>query len=418
LTRAAANSPDTGAPGATRTAIAVLALLCAGHLLNDMMQSLLVAIYPLLKQDFALSFTQIGLIALAYQLTASLLQPAIGLYTDRRPQPYALVAAMLLTLAGLCLLAFAPAFPLLLLAACVIGTGSAVFHPESARMTRIAAGRRPGLGQSIFQVGGTAGSALGPLLAAFVVAPRGRASVAWFALAAVIGMLLVLRVSRWYAINAPARVTHTRRVAAGHSLSRRQVRVALGLLVVLLFSKYFYLASLSSYYTFYLMSRFHVSLQSAQLHLFAFLAAVAVGTLAGGHLGDRIGRKYVIWGSILGVLPFSLALPYADLFWTGVLTVVIGLIIASAFGSIVVFAQELVPHRVGAVSGLFFGFAFGLGGVGAAVLGWLADHTSITYVYRVCAFLPALGLVAAYLPGIRPTHSPADPRALPEAEPP
>ena len=285
-------------------------------------------------------------------------------------------------------------------------------------MTRAAAGRRPGLAQSIFQVGGTAGSALGPLLAAFVVAPRGRASVAWFALAAVVGMLLVLRVSRWYANTAPPRAVHRHRASGGHSLTRRQVRVALALLIVLLFSKYFYLASLSSYYTFYLMSRFHVSLQSAQLHLFAFLAAVAVGTLAGGHLGDRIGRKYVIWGSILGVLPFSLALPHADLFWTGVLTVVIGLIIASAFGSIVVFAQELVPHRVGAVSGLFFGFAFGLGGVGAAVLGWLADHTSIAYIYRVCAFLPALGLVAAYLPGIRPTHSQTTPRALPEVEAP
>jgi MFS transporter, FSR family, fosmidomycin resistance protein len=418
MTQAAPKFPDSAAPSATRTTLTVLALLCAGHLLNDMMQSLLVAIYPLLKQDFALSFTQIGLIALAYQLTASLLQPAVGLYADRRPQPYALVVAMALTMVGLCLLAFAPVFPLLLLAACVIGTGSAVFHPESARMTRIAAGGRPGLGQSIFQVGGTAGSALGPLLAAFVVAPRGRASIAWFALAALVGMLLVLRVGRWHAMNAPARAVHRDRVTGGHPLTRRQVRVALGLLVVLLFSKYFYLASLTSYYTFYLISRFHVDLQSAQLHLFAFLAAVAIGTLAGGPLGDRVGRKYVIWASILGVLPFSLALPYADLFWTGVLTVVIGLIIASAFGSIVVFAQELVPHRVGAVSGLFFGFAFGLGGVGAAVLGWLADHTSITYVYRICAFLPALGLFAAYLPGVQLTRSPATARVLAELEPP
>jgi MFS transporter, FSR family, fosmidomycin resistance protein len=410
-------SPESAAPSAARTTLAVLVLLCAGHLLNDMMQSLLVAIYPLLKQDFALSFTQVGLIALAYQLTASLLQPAVGLYSDRHPQPYALVVAMALTLVGLCLLAFASVFALLLLAACIIGIGSALFHPESARITRLAAGGRPGLGQSIFQVGGTAGTALGPLLAAFVVAPRGRASVAWFALAALLGMLLVLRASRWHANSAPAQIVQRQRIAGGVSLTRRQVRVALLLLVVLLFSKYFYLASLTSYYTFYLITRFQVSLQSAQLHLFAFLAAVAVGTLAGGALGDRVGRKYVIWGSILGVLPFSLALPYADLFWTGVLTVVIGLIIASAFGSIVVFAQELVPHRVGAVSGLFFGFAFGLGGIGAAVLGWLADHTSITYVYRLCAFLPALGLFAAYLPGVRLTRSPT-PHGLPEAEPP
>lgn len=415
---AATSPPESAAPRATRTALAVLALLSTGHLLNDMMQSLLAAIYPLLKQDFALSFTQIGLIALAYQVTASLLQPAIGLYTDRKPQPHALAVAMAFTLMGLCLVAFAPAFPLLLVGACTIGVGSAVFHPESARMTRAAAGGRPGFGQSIFQVGGTAGSALGPLLAAFVVAPRGRSSVAWFALAALVGMLLAVRVSRWHATSVPARAGRAHRAPGVPSLSRRQIAIALGLLIVLLFSKYFYLASLTSYYTFYLMSRFHVTLQSAQLHLFAFLAAVAVGTLAGGPLGDRLGRKYVIWGSILGVLPFSLALPYADLFWTGVLTVLIGLIIASAFSAIVVFAQELVPHRVGAVSGLFFGFAFGLGGVGAAVLGWLADHTSITYVYRLCAFLPALGLFAAYLPDVRPRNSSAAQHTLPEAESP
>ena len=389
---------------APRTAFAILAAISFCHLLNDMMQSLLPAIYPMLKSNFGLDFGQIGLITLTYQLTASLLQPVIGHYTDQRPQAYSLAAGMAFTLLGLLLLAMAGGFGGILLSAGFVGIGSSVFHPESSRVARMASGGRHGFAQSFFQVGGNAGSSLGPLLAAFVVVPRGQASVAWFSLAALLGILVLWNVGRWYGRRQAPAATSVRTPPAERrtALSPRQVRIALAVLLALIFSKYFYLASLVSYYTFYLISKFHLSVQSAQIYLFVFLGAVAAGTIIGGPIGDRVGRKYVIWCSILGVLPFTLALPYANLFWTGVVSVVIGLILASAFSAILVYAQELVPGRVGMISGLFFGFAFGMAGVGAAVLGELADHTDINFVYQVCSFLPAMGLLAAFLPNLEP----------------
>jgi MFS transporter, FSR family, fosmidomycin resistance protein len=384
----------------TRTAYTILACISVCHLLNDMMQSLLPAIFPILKSSFGLDFAQIGLIALANQLTASLLQPVVGFYTDRRPRPYSLVAGMSFTLAGLMLLAMTDTFVLLLLAAALVGVGSSVFHPESSRVARLASGGQHGFAQSFFQTGGNVGSSIGPLLAAFVVLPRGQGSIAWFSLAALVAMAILWQVGRWYAHQTVA--TAKRSGTVSHSLTRRQVWLALGVLLALVFSKYVYLSSLGSYFTFFLIHKFELSVRSAQLHLFAFLGAVAVGTFVGGPVGDRIGRKYVIWGSIFGVLPFSLALPYANLFWTGVLSVLIGLILASAFSAILVYAQELVPGRIGLVSGLFFGFAFGIGGLGAAALGELADRTSIDVVYHVCSFLPVIGLLAALLPDIQP----------------
>jgi FSR family fosmidomycin resistance protein-like MFS transporter len=387
-----------------RTAFAILAAISFCHLLNDMLQSLLPAIYPMLKTYFGLDFGQIGLITLTYQLTASLLQPVVGHYTDQRPQPYSLAIGMGFTLLGLLLLSAAGSFLLLLLAAALVGIGSSVFHPESSRVARLASGGRHGFAQSFFQVGGNAGSSLGPLVAAFVVVPRGRSSIAWFSLAALLGIGVLWKVGHWYGSrHGPDGTTpHALRAEHRPRLAPGQVRVALAVLLALIFSKYFYLASLVSYYTFYLISKFDLSVQSAQVHLFAFLGAVAAGTIIGGPVGDRIGRKYVIWWSILGVLPFTLVLPYANLFWTGVLSVVIGIVLASAFSAILVYAQELVPGRVGMISGLFFGFAFGMAGIGAAVLGELADHTDIHFVYRVCSFLPAMGLLAAFLPKLDP----------------
>jgi MFS transporter, FSR family, fosmidomycin resistance protein len=383
-----------------RTAYAILASISVCHLLNDMMQSLLPAIYPILKSSFGLDFAQIGLIALANQLTASLLQPLVGLYTDRRPRPYSLVAGMGFTLTGLMLLAMSDTFLLLLLAAALVGVGSSVFHPESSRVARLASGGQHGFAQSFFQTGGNLGSSIGPLLAAFIVLPRGQGSIAWFSLAALVAMAILWQVGRWYAHQTV--MAGKRAATVHHALTRRQVWLALAVLLALVFSKYVYLSSLASYYTFFLIHKFQLPVRSAQLHLFAFLGAVAVGTFAGGPVGDRIGRKYVIWGSILGVLPFSLALPYANLFWTRVLSVLIGLILASAFSAILVYAQELVPGRVGLVSGLFFGFAFGIGGIGAAALGELADRTSIDVVYHVCSYLPLIGLLAGLLPDIQP----------------
>ena len=389
----------TGPDSAQRTAFAVLAAISFCHLLNDMMQSLLPALYPMLKQSLRLDFGQIGLITLAFQLTASLLQPIVGSFTDRRPLPYSLAVGMGFTLVGLVLLSVAGSFPVLLLAAALVGMGSSVFHPESSRVARLASGGRHGLAQSLFQVGGNVGSAIGPLLAAFIVLPLGQSSVAWFSLTALLAIVLLSNVGSWYRRNRVAR--HPRgHAGAGHGLTGRQVGIALAMLLVLMFSKFFYLASLTSYFTFYLIERFGVSVQNAQLHLFLFLGAAAAGTFLGGPLGDRFGRKWVIWISILGVLPFTLLLPYADLFWTGVLTVPIGLILASAFSAIVVYAQELMPGRVGMIAGLFFGFAFGLGGVGAAVLGELADLTSIGLVYKLCSVLPALGILTVLLPDL------------------
>jgi MFS transporter, FSR family, fosmidomycin resistance protein len=383
------------------TVLAVIAALSFCHMLNDMMQSLLPAIYPMLKTSLNLDFGQIGLVTLAFQLTASLLQPAVGAYTDARPQPFSLAVGMGFTLTGLLLLASASSFPVLLLAASLVGMGSSVFHPEASRVARFASGGRHGLAQSLFQVGGNIGSATGPLLAAFIVLQRGQGSVAWFSLAALLGMVVLFNVGRWYRRSGAARPRSRGVPIARHpELSRRRVAVALAILIVLIFSKYFYVASLTNYYTFYLIDRFGVSVQSAQIHLFVFLGAYAVGTVAGGPIGDRIGRKYVIWASILGVLPFTLLLPHVGLLWTEVLSVVIALVLSSAFAAILVYAQELMPGRVGMVAGLFFGFAFGMGGIGAALLGELADITSIRFVYEVCAFLPALGLLTVFLPDL------------------
>ena len=362
------------------------------------MQSLLPSIYPMLKQTFGLSFRQIGLITLVSQITASLLQPAIGVYTDKRPQPQSLAVGMTFTLIGMILLGFGPSFSAILAAAALIGLGSAVFHPESSRIARLASGGRHGFAQAFFQVGGNVGSAVGPLLAALLVLPYGQRAIAWFSLAALLGIVFLWNVGNWYKQTGLFASTAGSAPIVRTSLSGGQIRVALALLIGLIFSKYIYLASFGSYYTFYLMSRFNLSVRSAQIHLFLFLGAVAAGTIVGGPIGDRFGRRRVILASILGVLPFSLALPYVDLFWTRVLSVVIGLILASAFSAIVVYAQELVPGRVGTISGLFFGFAFGTAGIGAAVLGELADRTSISTVYLVCSYLPAIGVLAFWLP--------------------
>jgi FSR family fosmidomycin resistance protein-like MFS transporter len=382
------------------TAFTVLAAVTVAHLLNDTIQSVLPAIYPVLKTTFGLSFRQIGLMTLASMLTASLLQPLVGLYTDRYPSPYALAVGMIFSLAGLLLLSVAGSFALLLTAAALVGVGSSVFHPESSRVARLASGGRHGLAQSLFQVGGNAGSSLGPLVAAFVIAPYGQRSIAWCSSLALAGIALVSRVGRWSKQRQARSPQRADAIVAGNGMSNRRIAGSIAILVALVFSKYFYMASLSSYYTFYLISKFHVSVRTAQIDLFIFLAAVAVGTILGGPIGDRIGRKPVIWGSILGVLPFSVMLPYATLFWTPILTVVIGLILASAFSAILVYAQELVPGRVGLISGVFFGFAFGMGGLGAAVLGDMADAIGIESVYRLCAFLPAIGLLTAFLPDL------------------
>jgi FSR family fosmidomycin resistance protein-like MFS transporter len=349
-----------------------------------------------------LNFTQVGLLTLALQLTASLLQPVVGHYTDRRPTPYSLVIGMGMSFVGLLMLSAAATFGALLVASGLVGIGSSVFHPESSRVARMASGGQHGFAQSVFQVGGNVGSAFGPLLGAFLVVPHGQSSIAWCSLLALVAMVVLWRVGGWYRSRQASSASHAPRAAAAQvaALPGRRVGFVLAILAALIFSKYFYLASLNTYYTFYLISKFHVSVRTAQIDLFIFLSAVAAGTLLGGPIGDRVGRKYVIWASILGVWPFALALPYANLFWTPVLTVIIGLILASAFSAIVVYAQELVPGRVGLISGIFFGFAFGMGGLGAAVLGQLADRIGIEAVYRLCAFLPAIGLLAAFLPDL------------------
>ncbi|MFL9965735.1 MFS transporter [Paraburkholderia sediminicola] len=400
LAGASAGSGATAQPAAKiqRTVYSVLGAISFSHLLNDMIQSLILAIYPMLKDNFSLSFGQIGLITLTYQITASLLQPLVGSYTDKHPKPYSLPVGMGFTLAGLLLMSIAPSFGVLLVAAALVGCGSSVFHPESSRVARMASGGRHGLAQSLFQVGGNAGSSLGPLLAALIVIPHGQRSIAWFSAAALVAMVVLTQIGRWYKQHPS--VKKARGHVAHATLSRNKVMLAMGVLILLVFSKYFYLASINSYFTFYLIDRFHLTVQAAQIHLFVFLAAVAAGTVIGGPIGDRIGRKYVIWVSILGVAPFTLLLPYANLFWTGVLTVIIGVVLASAFSAILVYAQELIPGKVGMVAGLFFGFAFGLGGIGAAVLGQLADATSIAFVYRVCSFLPLIGVLTVLLPDV------------------
>ncbi|MGH8123027.1 MAG: MFS transporter [Rudaea sp.] len=386
--------------GAGSAVLSVLGAVSFSHFLNDLIQSLLPSIYPILKSSYALDFGQIGLLTFTYQITASLLQPLVGAYTDRKPLPYSLPVGMGFTLCGLLVLSQAGTFSLLLLAAALVGTGSSIFHPESSRIARLASGGRHGFAQSFFQVGGNTGSALGPLLAAFVILPHGQGSLAWVSLLALVGIVLLSRVGAWYARHALKPKVVKSVAASAPTLPRRQVAIAIAVLLALIFSKYFYLISLSSYYTFYLIKKFQLSTQGAQIHLFYFLGAVALGTFVGGPVGDRCGRKLVIWGSILGVLPFTLLLPHANLFWTSVLSVVIGLILSSAFSAILVYAQELLPGKVGMVAGLFFGFAFGMGGIAAAVLGELADVRGIEFVYQVCAFLPVIGLLTVFLPDL------------------
>jgi MFS transporter, FSR family, fosmidomycin resistance protein len=380
--------------------VAVLGAISFCHLLNDMIQSLLPAVYPILKGGFNLSFAQIGLLTFVYQATASLLQPIVGAYTDRHPKPYSLPVGMLFSLSGLVTIAVAQNYPVLVMGSALLGTGSSIFHPESSRIARLASGGRHGLAQSVFQVGGNFGTALGPLLAAFFVLPRGRASLAWFTLVAFLGALVLSALGRWYQQtgHASARRTHA---TPSQAHPPRNVAIAIIVLIALIFSKFFYLASITSYYIFYLMDHFHVSQQLGQVCLFLFLASTAVGLVFGGMLGDRFGRKAVIWGSIVGVLPFTLVLPHVGFGWTIGLSIVIGLVLSSAMPAIIVYAQELMPGQLGMVSGLFFGLAFGMGGIGAAALGALADHTSIEFVYWICSFLPLIGMLAVFLPDTR-----------------
>ncbi len=387
---------------AEQTVFSILLTISFSHLLNDTIQSLIPSIYPIVKQSFHLSFGQIGLITLTFQLAASLFQPFVGFYTDKKPQPFSLATGMVFTMIGLVCLAFASSFGWILVSVGLIGTGSSVFHPEASKVAYMASGGRRGLAQSIFQVGGNAGSSIGPLLAALIIVPSGQTSIVWFSCLALIAIIILIAVGKWYRGNMQR--IRPKKVAVqgeeGIHLSKGKVVFSIVILLVLIFSKYFYLASMTSYYTFYLIEKFGVSVQSSQVHLFIFLFSTAVGTFLGGPLGDRFGRKYVIWFSIVGVAPFTLLLPHVDLFWTTILSVLIGLILASAFSAILVYAQELLPGKVGTVSGLFFGFAFGMGGLGSAVLGKLADSTSIHFVYQVCAFLPLIGLITGFLPNI------------------
>jgi FSR family fosmidomycin resistance protein-like MFS transporter len=387
----------------TGTTFAILMSLSICHMLNDLNQSLVPALYPILKASYRLDFAQIGMITLAVQLTASMLQPVVGMVTDRRPQPFSLPVAMSCSLVGLLLLSVANSYPMILGSAALVGVGSSVFHPEASRVARMASGGRYGFAQSLFQLGGATGSAIGPLLAAFIVLPHGQGSIAWFSLIALLAMALLTYVGAWYSRHPSMAARRGRRVpppVATSPLPRATVIMAMSVILILLFSKNLYTASLGSYYIFYLIEKFHLSVQNAQLHLFVFLGAVAIGTFAGGPIGDRVGRKPVIWFSILGAAPFALLLPYASLMWTGVLSVTIGLILASAFSAIIVYAQELLPGRVGMVAGMMFGFSFGLGGLGAAALGRIADVTGIEFVYHVCSFLPLIGLLTAFLPNI------------------
>jgi len=401
-------SPDVGMespievnPGTPQKAVlGILAALSIAHLLNDTMQSLIPAIYPVLKHSFQLTFTQIGLITLANQLTASLLQPLVGWYTDRKPLPYSLSIGMGFTLAGLGLLSVAWNFEVILVSVALVGVGSSVFHPEASRVARMASGGRHGFAQSLFQVGGNAGTSIGPLLAALIIVPGGQSEIKWFSLIALVGIILLYQVGHWYVKNTHLLKAKSHTHAYVSKLSPRQVTVAIGLLMGLVFSKYVYLASMTSYYTFFLMHKFHVSVQMSQVYLFIFLFAVAAGTIIGGPVGDKFGRKNVIWVSILGITPFTLLLPHVSLEWVVALSIVIGVVMASAFSAIVVFAQELVPGKVGMIAGLFFGLAFGLAGIGSAVLGKLIDMTSIDYVFEFCSFLPLLGMLTIFLPDL------------------
>jgi MFS transporter, FSR family, fosmidomycin resistance protein len=399
------SASETETHGVHNTVFVVLATLSVCHMLNDMMQSLIPALYPMLKTSHGLTFGQIGLITLAFQLTASLLQPLVGIYTDKRAMPYSLAIGMSFSVIGLGLLSIAGSFLSLVAAGALVGLGSAIFHPESSRMARLASGGRHGLAQSLFQVGGNFGSAIGPLLAAFIVLPRGQGSVAWFMAAGILALVLLVAVGNWYVAHGKRRIESIT-AASRQKIQLPSGRIAMTLcvLMALMFSKFVYVASLSNYYTFYLIETFGVSVRDAQIYLFIYLGAFALGTFLGGPIGDRFGRKVVIWFSILGAAPFTLALPYANLFWSVMLTIPIGLILSSCFSAIVVYAQELLPGRVGMIAGLFFGFAFGLGGLGAAVLGEIADWTSISFVYEVCSYLPLIGLVAWFLPNIEGSY--------------
>lgn len=387
---------------AQKTVYSVLFSIAFAHLLNDLMQSVIPSTYPILKQNFNLSFTQVGLITFVFQVTASLLQPFVGFYTDKRPKPYSLVAAMIFTISGLALLSVSSSFWMLLVSVALVGIGSSIFHPEASRVAFLGSGGKRGLAQSIFQLGGNAGSAIGPLLVALVVAPHGQSYVIWFVLAGVLGIMILSRIAAWYANHMSLRASGKVSLEEDKlQLSNRKITISIIVLLLLIFSKFFYMASMSSYFTFYLISKFGLSVQDSQFYLFLFMASVAAGTLIGGPLGDHFGRKYIIWFSILGAAPFTLLLPYANLFWTAVLAVIIGVVIASAFSAILVYAQELKPGKVGMISGLFFGFAFGMGGLGSAVLGYIADKTSIEYVYTISSYLPLIGVLAYFLPNIQ-----------------
>ncbi|MCD0473188.1 MFS transporter [Flavobacterium sp. EDS] len=385
-----------------KTVYSVLFSIAFAHLLNDLMQAVIPATYPILKDNFNLNFTQVGLITFVFQLTASLLQPFIGFYTDKKPMPYSLVIGMIFTISGLCLLSVSSEFWMLLISVGLVGIGSSIFHPEASRVAFLGSGGKRGLAQSIFQLGGNAGSAIGPLLVALVVAPYGQSHVVWFVIAGILGIIILSRIAVWYENHMNLRAA--KKIDSEETtvpLSNKKITISIVVLLMLIFSKFFYMASMSSYFTFYLIDRFGMSIQDSQFYLFVFLASVAAGTLIGGPLGDRFGRKYIIWISILGAAPFTLLLPYANLFWTGILSVIIGVVIASAFSAILVFAQELKPGKVGMISGLFFGFAFGMGGLGSAVLGYVADQTTIEYVFKISSYLPLIGVLTYFLPNIK-----------------
>ena len=410
------SSPQATTKQRSGPVVAVLLAVSFAHLLNDTVQAVIPAIYPLLKESFQLSFGQVGLITLTFQLTASILQPIVGLYADHRPVPFSLATGMGVTLVGLILLSVAGSYALLLIAAALVGLGSSIFHPEASRVARLASGGKHGLAQSLFQVGGNAGTSFGPLLAAIIVVPYGQANIGWFTLAAFVGIIVLVWIGRWYQQRLAGSQMTTSGAQSGAirwTLPRRQIAGGVLVLIALVFSKYFYLASMSSYYTFFLIEKFSLSVRDAQLHLFIFLAAIAAGTFLGGPVGDRIGRKAVIWVSILGVAPFALALPYANLFWCAVLSAIIGLILASAFSAILVYSQELVPGKVGTMSGLFFGLAFGLGGIGSALLGAMADRHGIPFVFHVCSYLPLIGLFTAFLPNLGTPRRAASTSATP-----
>lgn len=383
-----------------KTVYSILFSVAVAHMLNDLLQAVIPAIYPILKDKYNLTFTQIGLITFSYQLAASILQPFVGFYTDKKPKPYSKIYGMLFTLSGIILLSYAASFGLILVSVVLVGIGSSIFHPEASRVSYLASGGKRGLAQSIFQIGGNMGTAIGPLLIAWIVVPHDQHYIIWFAIIAIVAIGVLWRIGNWYRDHLSLTNGKKKEIIMP-DLSQRRIMISVIILLVLIFSKYFYIASITSYFTFYLIDKFHLSVQDAQYHLFIFLLALAIGTLLGGPLGDKFGRKYVIWFSVLGVAPFALLLPYADLFWTTVLSVIIGTLLASAFPAILVYAQELLPKKLGMVSGLFYGFAFGMGGLGAAILGYMAEKTSIEHVYTICAYLPLIGIIAMFLPNLK-----------------